>query len=111
MKILQVHNEYRYLGGEEAVIDAEYKMLNNYGHVVQQWIVKNSVIEDYPISEKVKLSFKSTWSRDSYLAVKKKLQEFQPDIVHVHNTIPLITSSVYSCLGTKIKYHQHIICK
>ncbi|BAZ03879.1 glycosyltransferase [Calothrix sp. NIES-3974] len=96
MKILQVHNEYQHSGGEEAVVDAEYRMLNHYGHEVKQWIVKNSVLDDLGLVDKVKLSFQSTWSQDAYIKLQQKIGDFRPDIVHVHNTIPLISASIYS---------------
>ena len=96
MKILQVHNEYRHPGGEEVVVNTEKVMLTQQGHEIQQWIVKNSSIQDAKASQKAKIALQSIWSRNSYLQMQKQLQDFQPDVVHVHNTIPLISPSVYA---------------
>jgi glycosyltransferase involved in cell wall biosynthesis len=96
VKILQVHNEYQHLGGEEVVVAAENAMLRQYGHETQQWIVKNSGIQDASVLAKAKIALQSVSSRDSYLQMKKLLQDFQPDVVHVHNTVPLISPSVYA---------------
>ncbi len=46
MKILQVHNAYQHVGGEEVVVAAEHEMLKQYGHDIHQWIVENSGIEN-----------------------------------------------------------------
>jgi glycosyltransferase involved in cell wall biosynthesis len=96
VKILQVHNEYQHLGGEEVVVAAENAMLGQYGHETQQWILKNSDIQDASTLTKAKIALQSVWSGDSHLQMKNLLQDFQPDVVHVHNTIPLISPSVYA---------------
>lgn len=96
MKILQVHNAYQHVSGEEVVVDAEYKMLRQYGHEVEQWIVKNSNFDSANFITKSKIGLQSIWSSESYIKTCKYLEEFHPDIVHVHNTIPLISPSVYA---------------
>jgi glycosyltransferase involved in cell wall biosynthesis len=96
VRILQVHNEYQHSGGEEVVVAAENAMLKHYGHETQQWILKNSGIKDVPALAKAKIAVQSVWSSESYQQMKKLLQDFQPDVVHVHNTVPLISPSVYT---------------
>ncbi len=96
MKILQIHNAYQHVGGEEIVLAAEYEMLEKYGHKIDQLIVQNTSLEDVNLFDKAKMAYQSIWSHDSYINIKQKLQELQPDIVHVHNTIPLISPSVYT---------------
>ncbi|MEC4813478.1 MAG: glycosyltransferase family 4 protein [Scytonema sp. PMC 1069.18] len=129
MKILQVHNEYQYIGGEEVVIAAEQTMLQNYGHHVFQWILDNSILQNYNFLKKAKYAVQSIWSFDSYLQLKKKLQECRPNIVHVHNTVPLLSPSIYAachdsyvpvvqtlhnykfiCPGSNL-YRNHRICE
>ncbi len=116
MKILQVHNAYQHLGGEEVVVDAEYNMLKDYKYDVQQWIVPNSGLDDVNFAIKANIALQSIWSGKSYQQIRKKLQEFQPDIVHVHNTIPLISPSVYAAcndVGIPVVHTLHnykLIC-
>ena len=116
MKIIQVHNAYQHVGGEEIVVGAEYEMLKQYGHEIHQWIVENSGIGDVNALTKAKIALQSIWSDDSYQKISKKLQEFQPDIVHVHNTIPLISPSVYAAcrdVGVPVVHTLHnykLIC-
>ena len=42
MKIFQIHNKYRYFGGEDSVVDEEAKLLKFNGHNVVQLIRDNS---------------------------------------------------------------------
>ena len=42
MKIIQIHNEYKYYGGEDFVLDKEKKLLVENGHEVIQLIRKNN---------------------------------------------------------------------
>lgn len=107
MKILQVHNEYINSGGEEVVVANEKDLLIEHGHMVQQWILKNSSLKNLNPKKKVELALQSIWSHQSYVVTKEKLLDFSPDIVHVHNTIPQITPSVFSaCQELKVPVVQ-----
>jgi glycosyltransferase involved in cell wall biosynthesis len=96
MKILQVHNGYQHVSGEEVVVAAEYAMLQQYGHDVQQWILENSDIQNIGAVGKAGVALQSIWSTSTTRQMKTLLREFQPDIVHVHNTVPRISPSVYA---------------
>lgn len=95
MRILQVHNEYQHLGGEEVVVTSEYQMLKQYGHSIEQWIVKNLNLDRVSLSEKTQIALQSVWSIRASQQIKQRLKEFQPDVVHVHNTVPKISPSIY----------------
>lgn len=96
MKVLQVHNAYQHIGGEEMVVTAEYEMLKQHGHDIHQWIVNNSGLDNVSALSKAKIALQSVWSWESYQKIRHKLQELRPDVVHVHNTIPQISPSVYA---------------
>jgi len=96
MKILQVHNEYQHFGGEEVVVAAENSLLCEYGHETRQWIVKNSELQNTSTLTKAKVALQSIWSHNAYRRINRQLLDFQPDVVHVHNTIPLISPSIYA---------------
>lgn len=116
MKIIQVHNAYQNSGGEEVVVAAEYEMLKQYGHEIHQWIVENLGIADVNALRKAVIARQSIWSDDSYHNIRKKLQDLKADIVHVHNTIPLISPSVYAAcrdVGVPVVHTLHnykLIC-
>ena len=107
MKILQIHNEYINSGGEEVVVASEKAMLLEYGHTVQQWILKNSSLKTASPLKKAELALQSIWSHQSYGVAKEKISDFKPDIVHVHNTVPQITPSVFAaCQELKVPVVQ-----
>jgi len=94
MKIIQVHNYYRFSGGEDTVFSNEYKLLTSHGHEVIQYTKSNKEISNYNIYRKGKL-FSSICSRSTLEEVLEIIEEHKPDICHVHNTLALITPSVY----------------
>ena len=93
MRILQVHNYYKFAGGEDVVVEAEKEMLSDYGHTVFQYTKNNREIKS--IWDKVKLLLFSHYSNASYREFFQVLRDFEPDIVHVHNIFPLITPSIF----------------
>jgi len=96
MKILQVHNTHILPGGEDITVETECLMLRQYGHQVEQWVVDNAIIQDAGPIQKAKIALKSIWSRQAIRQLQRRIQIFHPDIVHVHNTFPLISPSVYA---------------
>lgn len=95
MKILQVHNYYQFSGGEDTVFSNEYKLLTYYVHELIQFTKSNKEIDNYNIFQKSKLFFNAVYSRATFEEVLKIIKEHKPDICHVHNTLTLITPSVY----------------
>jgi glycosyltransferase involved in cell wall biosynthesis len=95
MKILQVHNKYRNPGGEDTVIEAECLLLKSRGHEVYQWFESSTEIKGYGWWKQFILMVSFFWSFTSYQRMKRWIRRVQPDIVHVHNTVPLVTPSIY----------------
>jgi len=96
MRILLVHNTYQYYSGEDAVVNAEFELLARSGHVVEQWIEHSSSIELGRVLDRLRLATGAVWSRRSFREAVDRIGRFKPDVVHVHNTIPLISPSVYT---------------
>jgi len=116
MKILQVHNQYQQVGGEDVVVSLEKKLLENYGHEVFPFYRSNDEIKKYSLSKKISLFWKTTWSNESYETITKSLKYYRPDICHIHNTFPLISPSIlYACNSLKIPtiitlHNYRLIC-
>ncbi|MGH4119462.1 glycosyltransferase family 4 protein [Clostridium sp.] len=94
-KVLIVHNYYLIPGGEDTVVENESTMLMENGHEVIFYTRHNDEIKNISILGKIKLFFVSIFSVKTYREVKKIIKEEKIDIVHVHNTLPLISPSVY----------------
>ena len=93
MKILLVHNFYQQKGGEDAVFQLERDLLVENGHSVQEFTVHNEIISG--VLDKIKVFVNLNFSKQMYKKLKKKILEFNPDIVHVHNFFPLLTPSIF----------------
>jgi glycosyltransferase involved in cell wall biosynthesis len=91
MRILQVHNEYRAPSGEDTVLELEHDLLQSKAHQVGQFMVSNV---DLP-SATLRTGIETTWSHRSYKKLRKVLRQSSPDVMHVHNTFPLLSPSVY----------------
>lgn len=94
-KILVVHNHYQIPGGEDTVVANEVKLLKDYGHEVVLYSRNNSEIKEQTKLEKLCLPFASIFSIKTYREVKRIIKKHNIDVVHVHNTLNLISPSVY----------------
>ena len=92
LKILIAHTRYQQRGGEDQVVDAEVGMLKRRGHDVHLYEQYNDSIRDMP---KTQLAARTIWSRDSARQFGKIAASFRPNVIHVHNTFPLISPSIY----------------
>lgn len=94
-KILIVHNYYQIPGGEDTVAANEKKMLEEAGHQVFTYYRSNSELKTMGIMRKVWLPFTTIFNIRTYREVKKMIKKNNIGIVHVHNTLNLISPSVY----------------
>lgn len=95
MKILQVHNYYDEVGGEEAVLKHEHDLLTDHGHDVRQFTTSNREIKPGGLKAKLRAGASYVWSQQAYRSIRKEMEAFEPDVVHVHNTFPLLGPSIY----------------
>ena len=91
-RVLIVHNAYQQRGGEDAVVDAEVELLRQRGHAVELFQRHNDELRAMPAAQAV---VDTIWSRRSVAALSESIQCFKPDVVHFHNTFPLVSPSAY----------------
>lgn len=98
MRIMTVHNHYRSSmpSGETRVVERETAELRARGHVVDLVERHSDEIESLPATRRATLPARVVWSRSSRQHMVDQLRIKRPDVVHVHNTFPLITPSVLS---------------
>ena len=92
MRILIAHNAYQQRGGEDAVVDAESELLREHGHEVLLYQQHNDALKQM---SKASAAATAIWSPRSANEVEKLCADFRPDVIHVHNTFPLISPSLY----------------
>jgi glycosyltransferase involved in cell wall biosynthesis len=105
MKILVVHNRYRPTApsGENAVVDQEAAALMSRGHDVVVFQRHSEEITSWSPLRRATLPVRLLWSEESRRAITGLLAQFTPDVVHVHNTFPLVTPSVlYACRDASV---------
>jgi glycosyltransferase involved in cell wall biosynthesis len=94
--MLLVHNCYQQPGGEDMVFASEASLLAAHGHAVQQLVVDNDAIAPQRSAlDSARLAGATVWSRQGYTAVRNAIRTFHPDLVHFHNTFPLISPAGY----------------
>lgn len=89
---LLVHNHYREPGGEDRVFESECRLLERAGINVLRYEVHNEHVD---ILSPITLAAKSVWNRTTYRAVSELLESTPCDVVHVHNTLPIASASVF----------------
>lgn len=95
MRILQVHESYQQRGGEDEVAEAEARQLELNGHCVSYYRRHNEEIAaDGPIT-RIATGIGTVWSLRSYREMDALIEEKNPEVVHFHNTFPLISPSAY----------------
>lgn len=107
--ILSVHNFYQIRGGEDTVFANEKKLLEEHGHKVITYTRHNSEIVQFSLFRKLLLPLTTIFSLRTYREVKKLIREQGVDVVHVHNTLPLVSPSVYyAALACGVPVVQHV---
>jgi len=92
LRVLVVHNAYQQRGGEDMVVDSEVALLRQGGHEVDLLLRHNDELAH--IGGAV-AALDTLWSQRTVREVGKRIAAFRPDVVHVHNTFPLISPSLY----------------
>ena len=90
--ILLVHNYYQWRGGEDGVFENEARLLESKGHRVIQYIAHNKTI---PEMSRTKLAMGTIWNREGAKQIRTILKRTGADVIHFHNTFPLISPSAY----------------
>jgi glycosyltransferase involved in cell wall biosynthesis len=92
VKVLLLHNFYQHVGGEDLVFTEEGQLLESRGHEVVRYTAHNDQVDAV---SKIALARNTVWNPHAYSEVRRLIRRERPQIVHVHNTLPLLSASVY----------------
>ena len=109
-RVLIIHNRYRQPGGEDVVAAAQARLLREHGHDVHVFEKDNREIDSYGLFRKIGLFLKTADNPLAAADVAKVVREFKPQVAHVHNTLPLLSPSIYAPLksaGVKVIQYLH----
>ncbi|HEY0477135.1 MAG TPA: glycosyltransferase family 4 protein [Kofleriaceae bacterium] len=92
MRVLVVHNRYQQRGGEDIVVEREVALLRRHGHHVELWTEDNARVE---AMSRARLAAGTIWSRAAHGELGRRVAAGDIEVVHFHNTLPLISPSGY----------------
>lgn len=96
MRVLVVHDQYQQEGGEDAVVKDECALLERKGVTVKLYLRHNREIDDMP---QLQVAADTIWSQRTMEEITALAAHFRPDVIHAHNTFPLISPSLYFAAG------------
>lgn len=96
LRVLVVHNRYRSAlpSGEDRVVDQEMSLLAEAGHHVASFEKHSDDIASMSVVDRILVPFQVPWNAVVRTELRESLQSERPDIVHIHNTFPLLSPSV-----------------
>tara|TARA_Y200000002_G_C22681003_1_gene664092 strand:+ start:23 stop:1135 length:1113 start_codon:yes stop_codon:yes gene_type:complete len=101
LRVLAIHNSYKFLGGEDTVFDQEVNAYLKLGYDVKTYYVSNKNLHGFDF-------IFCLWNPKSYFKVKRLIKNFRPDIVHIHNIIFKLSPSIFWALNKNIKVYLTI---
>jgi glycosyltransferase involved in cell wall biosynthesis len=110
VKILIIHNRYRQPGGEDVVVQSQAELLRSHGHEVRLYEKDNREIDRYGLFRKGMLFLNTADNSTVAAEVAELVGDFKPAVAHIHNTLPLISPSIYRPLkqaGVKVIQYLH----
>ena len=94
MKILIIHNSYQARGGEDVVVERERALLKAFDHEIIEYRRTNQEISNHFLG-RLSAVPRTLWSSESYHDVSTLIRIHRPDIVHIHNTLAMVSPSAY----------------
>ena len=95
-RILLVHNRYRERGGEDAAVERDLVALRRAGHVVETVFFNNEIIASG--ADRLRAAVEVAHAPRAIAQVEAVAKRFRPDVVHVHNSFPLISPGVHAAM-------------
>ncbi|RTL36470.1 MAG: glycosyltransferase [Burkholderiales bacterium] len=92
MRVLVAHNAYQQRGGEDSVVDDEIALLRSRGVEVLPMQLHN---DDIAGMGRIELVGRTIWSRPAAQQLREHCRAFRPDVVHVHNSFPLMSPAIH----------------
>ena len=99
MKVLLVHNHYRYRGGEDRCVELQRQALIDHGHQVSLYTRDSRELDGASGTRRITSGLGILYSRRASRELSRLIRKERPDVAHLHNLLPLITVSAISALA------------
>lgn len=98
MRVLLVHNHYGSAApsGENVVFELERSMLERHGHEVETFECHSDDIRKKGVRGTLLGALSTPWNPIAARRVRSAVASFQPDVMHTHNTFPLLSPAIFS---------------
>jgi glycosyltransferase involved in cell wall biosynthesis len=101
MKVLLIHNYYRFRGGEDRYVGILADLLEKEGHRVTGFFSDSRDIESFNLFQKLLIPLRLIRSRSVDRKLEEAIDKEQPDLAIVHNLFPLFSLSLLKVLKRK----------
>lgn len=98
-----MHNHYwsSLPSGENLVVANECSLLRQHNHKVNEHYRFSDEIRKNRLIGNVTGALSTPWNPYSAKAVRMRVYDRQTDVVHVHNTFPLLSPAIFKAIGNK----------
>lgn len=103
MKILLAHNFYnsKSPSGENLVFNTESRLLASHGNNVEQFTRHSDEIIEKGVIGTVQGALVTPWNERISRKIRSLIADLNPDIVHIHNTFPLLSPAIFHAIGKR----------
>lgn len=100
-RIMAVHNYYRSSSpsGENTFFDAQCDLLKSRGHEVLVHTRHSDELRRNSLWDRFRAGAATPWNPFEARRAASVVKAFRPDLVHVHNTFPLISPSIFHAIS------------
>jgi glycosyltransferase involved in cell wall biosynthesis len=93
MRVLQMHNRHSARGGADEVMEDEAHLLEAGGHTVRTLTV--AAPEVGGLGQSLRAGASAVWNREVCSRLRDTIDDFAPDVVHVHTPFPVMSPAVF----------------
>lgn len=100
MRVLLVHNFYGFSApsGENTAYCGERELLRAAGCEVEEFVRHSDELRSRGVSGMLHGAAVTAWNPTAAKALRRRVAAVRPDVVHVHNTFPLISPAIFHAL-------------
>lgn len=103
MRVLIVHNFYGSSApsGENLVVEQEVDLLERNDQEVLLYSKHSDIIRAMRLTGPIIAALSTSWNPSAVRDLTQTVNRFQPDVVHVHNTFPMISPAIFHAIGPR----------
>ncbi|MBT8765791.1 glycosyltransferase family 4 protein [Metapseudomonas boanensis] len=103
IRSLLVHDYYssEFPSGENQVFETEKHLLRSHGQEVSEFVRHSDEIRAQGSWGTVKGALATPWNPWASAALLREIERFKPDVVHAHNTFPLLSPGIFHAIGKR----------